>query len=131
MSTKTDTKRERPLSPHLQVYKPQMTSILSILHRATGVALVIGLLGFVWMLVAAANGASTYNVFLDFATSKLGIFIQLGLSFSVFYHALNGLRHLVWDTGRMFNIEHAKTAGYIVFYGAIVLTVIFWKGLLG
>lgn len=85
-----------------------MTSTLSILHRATGVALAIGTLMVVWLLVSAAIGEAAFMQFMDFATGPLGQFLLLGWSFALFYHMANGVRHLIWDTGRLFNIGCAK-----------------------
>jgi len=126
MSDTQDMKSKRPLSPHLQIYKPQMTSTLSILHRATGVALAIGTLMVVWLLLSAAIGEAAFGQFMDFATSPLGQFMLLGWSFALFYHMANGVRHLIWDTGRMFNIGCAKKAGVVVLILAVVMTALTW-----
>lgn len=117
---------KRPLSPHLQVYKPQMTSMLSILHRATGCALAIGTLMVAWWLIAAATGEEAYNTAAAFARSPLGLFMIFGWSAALFYHLCNGIRHLIWDTGRLFKIENATRAGYIVFLAAAFLTASAW-----
>lgn len=126
MSDTKNMKSERPLSPHLQIYKPQMTSTLSILHRATGVALGIGTLMVVWLLLSAAIGEAAFAQFMDFATSPPGQFLLLGWSFALFYHMANGVRHLVWDTGRMFNIGCAKKAGMLVLLFAVGMTALTW-----
>jgi succinate dehydrogenase / fumarate reductase cytochrome b subunit len=118
--------KNRPLSPHLQVYKPQMTSILSILHRATGAALAIGTLMVTWWLIALASGPQAYEVFQGFAGSPLGIFMLFGWSFALFYHMTNGVRHLIWDTGRMFNIGCATRAGYVVLLVSVLATAGAW-----
>lgn len=118
--------KNRPLSPHLQVYKPQMTSMLSILHRATGAANTIGLLFVTWWLIAAASGAGTYSIFTDFITSPLGYFMLFGWTFSVIYHMCNGVRHLIWDTGRLFKIQDATKAGYIVLTVSLIITTLIW-----
>lgn len=117
---------KRPLSPHLQIYKPQMTSTLSILHRATGVALAIGTLMLVWLLVAAAIGEEAFDTFTWFAGSPLGLFMLFGWSFALFYHMCNGVRHLIWDTGRLFKIENAARAGWIVIATSLILTIAVW-----
>ena len=119
-------KSKRPLSPHLQVYKPQMTSMLSILHRATGAALAIGLLLVAAILISAGIGEASYNKVLAFTSSWLGQLMLMGWSFALIFHTLNGIRHLIWDTGRLFKIEHATRAGYIVFWGAVILTAALW-----
>lgn len=124
-----NSKQERPLSPHLQVYKPQMTSMLSILHRATGVFMITGLLVITWWLIAASSGSVFYDQFLDVASSKVGILFTMGWSFCYIYHFVNGIRHLIWDTGRLFGKEAATKAGYVVFWGAVVLTGALWAGI--
>ncbi len=116
----------RPLSPHLQIYKPQMTSVLSITHRATGVALAIGSLMLLWLLCAAATGPGAYNTFMNFAGSPLGRFMLFGWSFSLYFHLCNGIRHLFWDMGYLLNIKQAYRAGYIVLLGTIILTLSTW-----
>ena len=117
---------ERPLSPHLQVYKPQMTSMLSITHRATGVALMFGLLLLTWLLVAAAAGESAYNTFMAFAGSPIGLLMLFGWTFSLYYHLCNGIRHLIWDTGRLFKMYNAETAGFVVLTATFLLTLGTW-----
>ena len=118
--------KNRPLSPHLQVYKPQMTSMLSILHRMTGIANTIGLLLFSWWLLAAVSGAETYGIFITFVTSPLGLLMLFGWTFSVLYHMCNGIRHLIWDTGHLFTMTNATKAGYLVLLTALILTALVW-----
>ncbi len=86
---------DRPLSPHLQIYRWQLTSVLSILHRAAGVALTAGAILLVWWLVAAASGPDAYESVADFLGSWLGLLLLFGWSLSLFYHLCNGIRHLV------------------------------------
>jgi succinate dehydrogenase / fumarate reductase cytochrome b subunit len=117
---------KRPLSPHLQVYRPQMTTMLSILHRATGIALAVGTLMILWWLVAAADSPEAYGRAMEFSRSAFGIVLLAGWSFSVYFHMLNGVRHLVWDTGHLFEIGCATKAGYVIFYGSLVLTILTW-----
>lgn len=124
--TDPTVRSKRPLSPHLQIYKPQMTSMLSILHRATGVALAIGTLMLVWLLVAAAIGEEAFDVFTSFVGSPIGLFMLFGWSFALFYHMCNGMRHLIWDTGRLFKIENATRAGFIVLFASLILTISVW-----
>ncbi len=116
----------RPLSPHLQVYRPQITSMLSILHRGTGVALSGGLILMLWWLVALASGPEYYNYVMDIAGSIIGRLILLGFSWALFFHLCNGLRHLYWDAGWGFEIESVTRSGYLVVIGATVLTVLAW-----
>lgn len=121
----------RPLSPHLQVYRPQLTSVLSIMHRAAGYALAVGTVMVVWLLLAAAAGPEAYGVFRDFAGSLAGQFLLFGWSVALFYHMSNGVRHLFWDMGRLFKIEDAYKAGYAVLAATILLTVAFWAMVCG
>lgn len=118
--------RSRPLSPHLQIYKPQLTSVLSISHRATGVALVVGTLLFVWWLAAAAAGPDAYDRAQNFIGSWFGMLLLFGWSFCLFYHLCNGIRHLFWDAGYGFELEDAYRSGRAVVVGAAVLTVLTW-----
>jgi succinate dehydrogenase / fumarate reductase cytochrome b subunit len=116
----------RPLSPHLQVYRPQLTSVLSILHRITGIALAAGTLLLVYWLYAAASGAEAFADIQDFNGSIFGRLILFGWSFALFYHLCNGMRHLAWDTGWGFDLPTAYTTGRVVVAAAIVLTVAAW-----
>jgi succinate dehydrogenase / fumarate reductase cytochrome b subunit len=118
----------RPLSPHLQVYKPQLTSMLSILHRLTGIALAFGTLLLVWWLIAAATGPGAYDAVQNFIGSIPGRLLLLGWTFSLFYHLANGIRHLAWDTGRGFELTTAYATGWLVVIAAIVLTLVSWIG---
>jgi len=117
---------KRPLSPHLQVYRPEWTSILSILHRATGVASAIGAIYLAWWLVAAATGGDYFEGFRGFAGSVVGYIIFAGFSYSVIYHLCNGIRHLIWDTGRGLELDSAYNSGLIVVAASAVLTLIIW-----
>ena len=116
----------RPLSPHLQVYRPQLTSVLSILHRGTGIALTVGTLMLVCWLIAAATGPTAFNDVQSFLGSIIGRLLLLGWTFALFYHLCNGIRHLVWDTGRGFELPAAYASGWLVVTAASVLTVISW-----
>lgn len=124
--TDSPAKRERPLSPHLQVYKPQLTSFTSILHRATGVALSIGLILVAVWFIAAATSLEAYNAVHSFLGTPLGLILLFGWSFALFYHACNGLRHLFWDMGFLFKIENAYRAGYAVLLISFLLTAGVW-----
>lgn len=103
-----------------------MTSMLSILHRMTGVALAVGTLMVIWWLLAAATTTDNYDAAMRFAASPLGTFFLFGWSFSLYYHLLNGIRHLIWDTGLLFEMQNATRAGYAVFYGSLAVTLITW-----
>ena len=118
--------QERPLSPHLQVYKPQLTSVLSIVHRATGVVLAFGSLVLAAWLVAAAGSAqafATFNGLMGSLVGKLALFV---FSACLVYHFLNGLRHLAWDTGRGYDIPKVYASGYAVLVLSVVLTAALW-----
>src|SRR5688500_2907199 len=92
-------RQDRPLSPHLQIYRWQITMVMSILHRITGVALAVGTLLLIWWLVAAAAGPDAFATAQDFLGSILGRLLLLGWSWALFYHLCNGIRHLAWDAG--------------------------------
>ena len=118
--------QERPLSPHLQVYKPQITSVLSIVHRATGVVLALGSLVLAAWLVAAAGSAqafATFNGLMGSLVGKLALFV---FSACLVYHFLNGLRHLAWDTGRGYDIPKVYASGYAVLVLSVVFTAALW-----
>ena len=117
---------ERPLSPHLQIYRPQLTSILSITHRAAGVALAIGTLLLVYWLVATAAGPGPYATAQAFIRSWFGLLILFGWSVALFYHLANGIRHLFWDAGYGFELKAAYASGYAVLVATGALTVIAW-----
>ena len=116
----------RPLSPHLQVYRPQITSVLSITHRVTGVLLSIGIAGLVAWLAAAAAGPESFAVAREIAGSWPGLIILFIWSLCLVYHLLNGIRHLVWDTGRGLGLKPVRLSGWAVVVGTVVLTTLAW-----
>ncbi len=116
----------RPLSPHLQVYKWQITMVLSISHRATGLALGVGTLVLVWWLVALATGPQAFAVAQGFVGSWLGKLLLLGWTFSLFFHLANGIRHLFWDAGYGYEIKTTTVSGWVVVAASVALTVIAW-----
>lgn len=118
----------RPLSPHLQVYRPQFTSVLSILHRITGISLAVGTLLLVWWLIAAAAGPTEFDAVQNFIGSIVGRILLLAWSFALYYHLCNGIRHLVWNAGKGFELGTAYASGLLVVVSAAVLTVISWVG---
>ena len=116
----------RPLSPHLTIYKPQLTSILSICHRATGVVLAAGTgLVCLW-LIALALGENSFAIATMIIQHPLGQFVLFGYSAVLFYHASNGVRHLTWDMGLGLEIPQVYTTGRIVLAVTVILTGIFW-----
>lgn len=116
----------RPLSPHLQVYRPQLTSMLSILHRITGVALAVGTLLLVYWLAAAAGGPESYAAAQGFIGSFFGRLLLFGWTIALFYHLANGIRHLFWDAGYGFELPTVYRSGQAVVIATAVLTVVSW-----
>jgi succinate dehydrogenase / fumarate reductase cytochrome b subunit len=117
---------DRPLSPHLQIYRWQWTMTLSILHRITGVGLGLGAILLVYWLSAAASGPAAFARAQGFVGSWFGILVLLGFSVALFYHLANGIRHLFWDVGRGFELKQAYASGMAVLAATAVLTVIAW-----
>jgi len=115
---------DRPLSPHIQVYRPQITSVLSILHRITGVALTFGTLFLAWWLVSAAYGPEAFETSQGFLGSWFGHLLLWGFTFSLFYHLGNGIRHLAWDFGWGFELTEVRKSGLAVVAFAAVLTLV-------
>jgi len=122
------TPAERPLSPHLQIYRPQLTSVLSITHRGTGLALGIGAVFFVWWLSGAAWSAACFAAAQAFWGSWLGKLLLLGWTFSLFYHLLNGVRHLLWDIGFGFDLRSTYRTGWMVVVFSVLLTLFAFGG---
>jgi len=116
----------RPLSPHLQIYRPQITSVLSILHRITGVLLAGGLLVLVAWLSAAATGRNAFEAVQSALFSIVGLLAMLGITGAFFYHAFNGVRHLVWDAGWGFDLRNVNWGGWAVLILATALTAGVW-----
>ncbi|MCW5700343.1 MAG: succinate dehydrogenase, cytochrome b556 subunit [Rhodospirillales bacterium] len=114
----------RPLSPHVQVYRPQITSVLSILHRATGVFLTIGTLFLTWWLVSGLYGPEAFDTAQGFLGSWFGHLMLWGFTFSLFYHLGNGVRHLLWDFGWGFELPQLRQSGMVMVGFAVVLTLI-------
>ena len=117
---------DNPLSPHLQVYRPQLTSILSITHRATGVFLSLGTVVLLYWLFAAASGPEAYAGAQRCLGSLPSQIVLMGWTFAFYYHLLNGVRHLLWDTGWGFELETAYKTGYAVIAGAAILGGLTW-----
>jgi succinate dehydrogenase / fumarate reductase cytochrome b subunit len=116
----------RPLSPHLQIYNPQITSVLSILHRMMGVGLSFGSVFLIYWLSAAAYGPDAFARAQGFFGSWIGQLILLGLTFSLFYHLANGIRHLIWDVGLGFEMPMLRATGIVVVITAFGLTALTW-----
>jgi succinate dehydrogenase / fumarate reductase, cytochrome b subunit len=118
------TRRERPLSPHLGIYRPMYTMVLSISHRISGVLLSIGLVLLTYWLVELAHGPGMYNTALERFRSPLMQWLLLGWLFSFFFHLCNGIRHLAWDCGLGFERKQARASGWVVVIAAVALTVL-------
>ncbi len=118
--------RERPLSPHLQVYRWQITMTMSILHRASGIILVVGAFALAWWLLAVAAGGDAYLNAAACLASPLGKIVLLGFSLALVFHLLNGIRHLLWDIGWGFEIPEVYRSGYTVGVLTVVLTALIW-----
>lgn len=116
----------RPLSPHLQIYRWQLTAVLSILHRASGIWLSFGAIFLVWWLLAAAFGPAAYHVFQGFFRSPPGLFLVFLWTAALFYHLCNGVRHLTWDCGWGFELRSVYRSGWAVLALSTALTVIAW-----
>lgn len=114
----------RPLSPHLTIYRPQMTSMSSILTRITGIALLLGALLVVAWFLAAASSPESFAEMDGLMTSWLGDLVMTGSLWALWYHALAGLRHLYWDTGRGLELATANMLGWGLIIGSVVLTII-------
>lgn len=117
---------ERPLSPHLAIYKPSITMVMSVLHRVTGAALFFGTLLLVAYLVALASGKSSFALMQAIYGSIFGKLVLFGYTWALFHHMLGGLRHLVWDTGAMMEREIRLKLGWATLFGSIALTGIVW-----
>lgn len=121
---------DRPLSPHLQIYRWYFTMALSIAHRASGVALALGLVLLTWWLVALASGPDYFALVQAVMDNFLGALILFGYTFVLFFHLGNGIRHLAWDCGWGYEKEQARQSGLAVIGAAAILTVLTWIGVL-
>ncbi len=118
--------QDRPLSPHLQVYRPQLTMVLSITHRMTGVALAAGMLLLVYWLVAVASGEAAYDTAQGLIGSILGRLLLFGWSVALFYHLCNGIRHMLWDAGYLLELPALYRSGWVMLAATILLTLVSW-----
>lgn len=122
MSTNSQGQKiERPLSPHIQIYKPQITSVMSIFHRITGVGISFALVFFVWFVVSLGVGENSYNCLRDFFSTFIGTPIFFAIILGLYYHLFNGIRHLLWDAGHGYKKECVTKSGITV----AILTGIF------
>ncbi|HMK87521.1 MAG TPA: succinate dehydrogenase, cytochrome b556 subunit [Steroidobacteraceae bacterium] len=123
--------RNRPLSPHLSVYRWQIGNSLSILHRFTGAALALGLLALAFWLISIAGGEASYQSAARAFASPIGVLLLIGWTFAFFYHLFNGLRHLFWDVGLGFERRARHASGWLALLGACAATVCVWAFLWG
>ena len=117
---------KNPLSPHLQIYRWHISSLLSITHRISGVVNLIALILIFFWLITLSFGGSNYEVFLLIINSFFGKFILIGFTWSMSFHLLSGIRHLFWDMGYGFEIKTANISGITVIIFSLILTIIFW-----
>ena len=125
-ATRAVARRERPLSPHLSIYKPMLTMMMSIVHRITGAALYAGTLLLVWWLLAAASGPNAYAKVQWFMGTFVGRLILFGYSWALIQHMLGGVRHLIWDTGRGLGPAEREWLARATLFGSISLTLVLW-----
>ena len=116
----------RPLSPHLQIYSPMLTMMMSIMHRITGIALYFGIVLLVWWLTAAATSDSYFDMVQAFFFHWFGRLVLFGFTWALLHHALGGLRHFLWDTGRGFDLELVEWLARANLVGGLVHTVLLW-----
>lgn len=126
--TQHNTKDKRPLSPHLGIYKPQISSTLSIMHRASGIFNFIGLSVLVWWIVSVTFSTANpmEGIMWNFFTTGFGNLILIGWSFSLFFHFCTGIRHLFWDMGMGFSVSTMNKTGWLAIVMATFLTMLTW-----
>jgi succinate dehydrogenase / fumarate reductase cytochrome b subunit len=117
---------ERPLSPHLQIYRPAFSMVMSIMHRITGAALYLGTLLVAWWLIAAATGPEAYATVSAVMNSFLGRLVLLGYTWALLHHMLGGVRHLIWDTGRGYGVKERDLLAKGTLAGSLALTLVVW-----
>lgn len=123
---KSKSLAERPLSPHLQIYKPMLTMMMSIAHRLSGMALYFGTFLLAWWLISAATSPAYYNYVTAFFTTYIGRFLLLGYTWALIHHMLGGMRHLLWDTGNGFSKPAVEWMTRLMLITSIALTVLVW-----
>ncbi len=123
---RTKTAVQRPLSPHLQVYRPMINMVMSIFHRITGAALYFGTVLLAWWLVAAASGPDYFNFVNGLFGSILGRVVLIGYTWALLHHMFGGMRHLVWDTGRGFDLKTVDLMCWLSIVGSLAATAAIW-----
>jgi succinate dehydrogenase / fumarate reductase cytochrome b subunit len=119
-------KNSRPLSPHIQIYKPIMTMVMSILHRITGAALYFGTILVAWWLVSAAAGPAYFEFVNGIFGSFLGRLVLFGFTWALIHHMLGGLRHFIWDMGYGFGTEAREWLARATIIGSVAVTILLW-----
>ncbi len=117
---------KRPLSPHLQIYTPMVTMMMSIVHRITGVGLYFGTLLLAWLLIAAATGPEYFSYVRELADTLVGRIILFGYTWALFHHMLGGIRHFIWDTGRGFDLNTVEWMARLSLVGGLTLAIVTW-----
>jgi len=116
----------RPTSPHLQVYRPLINMVMSIMHRITGAALYFGTIVLVWWLIGAASGPEYFDYVNSWLGSPLGLVVLFGFTWALIHHLLGGIRHFIWDTGRGFDLDTVNLLSWLTIVGSVVITVALW-----
>ena len=129
-ATPEPKRHPRPLSPHLSIYRPPINMVMSIVHRITGIALYFGTLLLAWWLIAAATGPAYFNFVNGLLATPPGKLVLLGYTWALMHHMLGGLRHLVWDTGRGFDLSTVRFLSWASVVGSLGLTAAIWVGAL-
>lgn len=122
----TNVTQNRPLSPHLSIYKPIPTMVMSILHRITGTALYAGTILMAWWLIAAASGPAYFDWVNGIFGSFLGRLVLFGYTWALVHHLLGGIRHFIWDTGYGFDPKTSTRMAWATITGSVILTVLIW-----
>ncbi|MDQ0503384.1 succinate dehydrogenase, cytochrome b556 subunit [Xanthobacter agilis] len=117
---------ERPLSPHLQIYRPLFTMVMSIVHRITGIGLYFGMVLFVWWLLAAASTPSAFATYSSLAGSFIGLLVLFGFTWAMLHHAFGGVRHFIWDFIHGFGPQERMLLTQVSLAGSVALTVVLW-----
>jgi succinate dehydrogenase / fumarate reductase cytochrome b subunit len=120
------TEADRPLSPHLQIFRPIVTMVMSILHRITGGALYFGMALLAWWLVAAASGPQSFNFVNGLFGTIIGQIVLFGFTWALVHHMLGGLRHFLWDLGYGFELKTANAMAWGTIIGSVSLTILLW-----
>ena len=127
---KSSTGPKRPTSPHLEIYRPRVNMVMSILHRITGSALYVGTLLLAWWLLAAAAGPAHFAQINGLLASPVGVIVMIGYTWVLFHHMLGGIRHLIWDTGRGFDLPTVDRLSWMTIIGSLTFTLVVWATVL-